>query len=216
MNLFVSQLVSLALRGRHAGDASLVANDPVLAVLPRTLTMRSDAFSHRGAMPVAHGGRGIGDNRSPDLAWDALPPGATGWLLVFEDPDVPSKKAWVHAIAAGPAAMTRLERGALRPSRAPGGLRFGPNTGEGMGYDGPRPLPGHGPHRYVFQLFALREEPPDPLVAGGRDALLPFLREHAIACGRLDGVFQRDWRGRPVAPPRRVSTRPGKAQAPSP
>jgi len=77
-------------------------------------------------------------------------------------------------------------------------------------------LPGHGAHRYVFQLFALRHDPPDELVAGGRDALLPFLRDHAIACGRLDGVFQCDWRGRPVAPPRRTATRPGKPESPAP
>lgn len=34
---------------------------------------------------------------------------------------------------------------------------FGRNTWEPPGYAGPRALPGHGPHRCVFQLFALAE-----------------------------------------------------------
>jgi hypothetical protein len=207
MNLLVSQLVSLLARGRHAGDGALAVNDPVLVVLPRTLGLRSASFAHRGALAPAQAGRGVGHNRSPALDWGSLPPGATDWLLVLEDPDVPRKKASVLAIAAGPADLVRLARGALRPSRAPAGLRFGRNTSGATGYDGPRPLPGHGPHRYVFQLFALRASPPDELLAGGRDALVPFLREHALASGRLDGVFQRDWLGRPAAQPPRRSRR---------
>ena len=202
MNLLVSQIVSFLLRGRHAGEASLAVNDPVLGVLPRTLGLRSDAFIHRGTMAPAQAGKGVGDNRSPALAWSSLPPGTTHWVLILEDPDAPLKSAYVHLVAAGPAETTRLAKGALRPSRAPAGLRFGRNTSRDVGYGGPRPLPGHGPHRYVFQLFALRAEPPDDLLARGRDALVPFLREHALASGRLDGLFQRDWRGRPTPPPR--------------
>jgi Raf kinase inhibitor-like YbhB/YbcL family protein len=216
MNLFVSQVVSLLTRGRHAGDAALAVNDPVLVVLPRTLGLRSDAFAHRGAMACAQAGKGIGDNRSPALAWNSLPPGATDWLLVVEDPDAPRKAAWVHVVVAGPAAMTRLVKGALKPSRAPAGLRFGRNTAGDAGYGGPRPLPGHGPHRYVFQLFALRATPPDDLLARGRDALVPFLREHALASGRLDGLFQRDWRGRPIAPPPRPRKRRRRTRASKP
>ena len=185
MNLIVSQIVSLVLRGRHAGETTLAVNDPVLGVLPRTLALRSDAFAHRGAMAAAQAGKGVGANRSPALAWSTLPPGATDWLLLLEDPDAPLRAAYVHAVVAGPAAISCLARGALKPSRAPAGLRFGRNTSGEVGYAGPRPLPGHGPHRYVFQLFALRASPPDDLLARGRDALVPFLREHALASGRL-------------------------------
>jgi len=218
MNLVVSQILSLLLRGRHAGEAALAINDPVLCVLPRTLALRSESFVHRGAMSLAQAGRGVGGNRSPALAWGPLPQGSTHWVLILEDPDAPLKAAYVHLLAAGPAALVRLPKGALRPDRAPAGIRFGRNSSREAGYGGPRPLPGHGPHRYVFQLFALRAEPPDDLLARGRDALVPFLREHALASGRIDGLYQRDWRGRPVAPPRpprkrRRASRSGRSAA---
>jgi phosphatidylethanolamine-binding protein (PEBP) family uncharacterized protein len=54
----------------------------------------------------------------------------------------------------------------------------------------PDPPPGHGPHRYVFQLFAL--------IAGddfsetpGRAAVVDALRERAIASGYVIGTYER-------------------------
>lgn len=35
------------------------------------------------------------------LRWIALPPGATHWALVVEDPDVPLRHAYVHGVAIG-------------------------------------------------------------------------------------------------------------------
>lgn len=60
-------------------------------------------------------------------------------------------------------------------------------------------LPGHGPHRCVFQLCAPDAQPPAGL--SRETTLLAWLRAHAMASGRLDGAFRRDWPRRPVAPP---------------
>ncbi len=35
------------------------------------------------------------------------------------------------------------------------GVAFGRSTAGAQGYIGPRPVPGHGPHRYIFQILAL-------------------------------------------------------------
>jgi hypothetical protein len=149
-------------------------------------------------MALRHAGEGVGDNRSPALAWAPLPPPATHWLLLCEDPDVPLAQSITHALAWGPASLNALQEGALNLGHAPPEVTLAPNGLGRSGYDGPRPLPGHGPHRYVFQLFALDAEPPAGL---SRATVLPqWLREHALALGRLDGLFQRDWRGRPVTP----------------
>lgn len=195
---WVLRWIGLLLRGRHAGDATLAQADPALAALPAALALHSDSFAAGASLALRHAGRGVGGNLSPDLRWRALPPGASHWLLLVEDPDVPLPHAIVHALAWGPAAVNGLPEGALAPGRAPQGVVLERNGLGGAGYDGPRPLPGHGPHRYMFQLFALSAPPPPGLAM---DALRPWLRAHALARGRLDGVFQRDWRARAVGAP---------------
>jgi len=54
----------------------------------------------------------------------------------------------------------------------------------------PDPPPGHGPHRYVFQVFALDrritfDSPP------GRAAIIEAMRDHVIAKGMLIGSYER-------------------------
>ena len=54
----------------------------------------------------------------------------------------------------------------------------------------PDPPPGHGVHRYAFQVFALEAgasfdgEP-------GREAVLEAIREHGLASGCLIGTYER-------------------------
>jgi Raf kinase inhibitor-like YbhB/YbcL family protein len=195
---WVLRWAGLLTRGRHAGDASLACSDTVLARLQPTIALQSTGFAHGGAMALRHAGEGVGSNRSPSLAWAALPPEATRWLLLVEDPDVPLDHAVVHTLASGPCSIGALPEGALNDGHAPEGVVLAPNGLGRMGYDGPRPLPGHGTHRYVFQLFALDAAPPSDL--SREHALLPWLRTHALAIGRLDGLYRRDWRKRPIAP----------------
>jgi phosphatidylethanolamine-binding protein (PEBP) family uncharacterized protein len=66
----------------------------------------------------------------------------------------------------------------------------------GRGYLGPEPIKGHGPHRYVFQLFALptaitSTEGGGTLDAAKPGAVLGAVTGPALARGRLDGVYTR-------------------------
>lgn len=54
----------------------------------------------------------------------------------------------------------------------------------------PDPPPGHGVHRYAFQLFALNATP-EFSAKPGREELLKALADHAIASGCLIGTYQR-------------------------
>jgi phosphatidylethanolamine-binding protein (PEBP) family uncharacterized protein len=66
----------------------------------------------------------------------------------------------------------------------------GLNDRNELGYAPAAPPPGHGLHRYVFQLFALDTELSLP---AGRDyeRLLSALSGHVQAWGQLVGVYKR-------------------------
>ncbi|WP_193752571.1 YbhB/YbcL family Raf kinase inhibitor-like protein [Cupriavidus sp. IDO] len=196
----------LLMRGRHAGEQTLACRRPALAALPAKIELRSPGYANGEAMARSAAGEGVGENRSPALMWEGVPPEATHWLLLVEDPDVPLARPIVHALCWGPAAMRRLPEGCLTPATCPDGVTLGVNGLGNARYDGPRPLPGHGPHRYVFQLFALTAAPP----VADNDRLLRWLDGNARATGCLIGVFQRDWRARVINPPA-VARKSGKS-----
>ncbi len=144
------------LRNRRAGEQKLTWNKPDFQA-PETIELTSPSFAHGEHMPSRHAGKGVGDDISPALAWAGVPTVAVARLvLIVEDPDVPLPRPITHA---------RVDEIAPETAGiAEGGIR---------GYRGARPIPGHGPHSYVFQLFAFD--------ASGR----------AVARGRLDGIYER-------------------------
>jgi Raf kinase inhibitor-like YbhB/YbcL family protein len=188
----IDRILGRLLRGRHAGEARLIWNELASSAHEsKTLVLRSGAFLHGGSIGLRYAGKGVGDDRSPPLSWDGVPEGAVELVLVMEDPDAPLKHPFVHLIAAGlNPSVRRLSEGALCAGRQDVELTLGLTTFKHPGYSGPRALPGHGPHRYVFQLFALKG--PSGLSAGARRKDLPAaLQGKVIARARLDGCFER-------------------------
>lgn len=184
----LSRILGTVLKGVHAGEARLAWNHPAAAA-PQLLTLSSASFPKEGVIPRRYAGRGAGENCSPALAWSRPPEGTRELVLIMEDPDAPLRRPFVHLIAHGIAPQASgLPEGALEPSAA-GTPVFGRNTFGGVGYQGPRALPGHGPHRYVFQIFALNR--PLALHQPARlGDLLAAMQGSVIARGRLDGFFE--------------------------
>ena len=57
------------------------------------------------------------------------------------------------------------------------------------GYSGPRPIPGHGPHRYRFHVLAVGCRVPDDVTSG--KALMQAIAGQVIARGTLKGTYER-------------------------
>jgi Raf kinase inhibitor-like YbhB/YbcL family protein len=184
-----ARLIGKALRGLRAGDRHLAWNDPAFATAAAAIRLTSPAFAEGGAIPVRYAGAGVGDNVSPPLTWSGVAAEATELVLVMQDPDAPLPRPVVHVIATGIAPSGHgLAEGALGPSVSPQ-IRLGRASFGRRAYAGPRPLPGHGPHRYVFQLVALHA----PLVLArppNLRELLFALRGNALARGWLIGTFE--------------------------
>ncbi len=117
---------------------------------------------------------------------------AESYALVVQDPDAPTDEAVVHWMIWNiPGNATSLPPGiSPRPHLDhPKGAVQGRNTKGVFGYLGPQPPPGHGVHRYHFQLFALDKllpmSPETPL-----EELLNALKANTIASAELVGTYE--------------------------
>jgi Raf kinase inhibitor-like YbhB/YbcL family protein len=182
-------MIGTLLRKVRAGDSRLASNHPGVAPAPAVLAVTSGAFDDGAPIPRKHAGMGLGDNVSPPLAWTGVPAGAVEVVLVVEDPDAPLPSPFVHCVATGlPGRDGEIAEGALRPGAADPVL--GATSMRKPGYLGPAPIPGHGPHRYVFQVFAL-DRPSGATAGSTKKALLRSIAGHVIARGTLVGTYER-------------------------
>jgi phosphatidylethanolamine-binding protein (PEBP) family uncharacterized protein len=186
-------VVGALLKNRRAGEARMAWHLPNLSG-PETLEVTSGAFGDGMAIPVAYAGKRVGGRElSPPLAWTAPPAGTAELLLVVEDIDVPMPTPFVHCVALVSAEVPELDAGALDGRQPAVGVRV-LRSGMGRGYIGPAPIKGHGPHRYVFELFALGApaagDQPGADNARPR-ALLAAIPGPVLGRGRLTGVYER-------------------------
>jgi len=187
----ISRLFGRMMRGIHAGEAKLMWNHPAIRAAPATIALSSSAFQDGAAMPTRYAAKAIGDDQSPPLAWSNIPDEAAELVLVMEDPDAPLPFPSPHLLATGISPHSEgMPEGALNRGSLPSQARFGKWLFVELAYRGPQPPPSHGPHRYVFQLFALNQALRTD-VDFDRKALAREMEGKILARGRLTGVFER-------------------------
>jgi Raf kinase inhibitor-like YbhB/YbcL family protein len=180
-----------ALRSVRAGAEKLVVVDTGITGLNASIELTSPAFQYDAPIPKRY--TADGEGLSPPLSWSGVPSDAISVALLIEDADSPTGDPLVHAIVWDlPGVDTALPEGALGShSNDPSAPMMGKNSFLRPTYLAPDPPPGHGPHRYVFQIFAL-----DCVLrfasAPGRHALIERLRDHVVAKGLLIGTYGRE------------------------
>jgi Raf kinase inhibitor-like YbhB/YbcL family protein len=159
---------------------------------PMTIKLTSSAFAADEAIPKKY--TEDGDDVSPPLSWDSVPPGTKEFALVCDDPDAPSQEPWVHwVIYKVPADVRELPEHvtADEKPKTPKGALQGVNSwrsGKTVGYRGPAPP--SGTHHYHFRIYALDA----PLKLAGKatkSALLKAMQGHVLAEGELIGTYMR-------------------------
>ncbi len=185
----MQRILGKLLHGIHAGETHLLCHRDGVAQVPSTIQIDSPSLTAARDIPLQYAGPGVGDNHSPALVWSQIPADTAELVLVLEDPDAPLPRPFVHLIAYGiPPDRTDFAVGELSAAGIRG-MAYGRNTFGSSGYQGPRALPGHGRHRYVFQIFALSQSlvftrPPR------LDELHALMRGKVLAQGRCDGFFE--------------------------
>lgn len=182
--------VGRALRGIRPGLERIVFCSEEARAPGRGLCVTSNAFADGDPMP--HRFTADGDQLSPPIAWSGVPVDARSVVVLVEDADSPTPQPLVHAIVWNlPGRDGSLAEGAMdgTPYSARG-ADIGRNSYLQHAYLPPDPPPGHGPHRYAIQVFALERER-DIEGGPGRRRLFAVLRGHVLASGLLVGTYER-------------------------
>ena len=186
----IASLIGKALHGVHAGEKHLLTHEDEVASTPQVIEVRSAAFENGGAIPQRHAGEGVGEDVSPPLAWSGVPEGTGGLLLMVQDPAAPLPRPIVHCLATMKPDIREIPEGGLKDGSAPAGLTLWKGTMGDVGYIGPKPVPGHGVHTYVFQVVALKTIPAfEDTPSHGE--LLKAIDGQVLGWGRLDGTYER-------------------------
>jgi Raf kinase inhibitor-like YbhB/YbcL family protein len=174
---------------QRAGMEKIVSNNALPDRDIARIEVASPAFANRSPIPrrFTADGEGI----SPSIHWSGIPSGTAALVLIVEDADSPTPEPLVHAIIVDVAPdETGFVEGALHSPAKPGAPHCGLNSYLMHGWLPPDPPPGHGVHRYVFQLFALGTG--DSLSKSpGRHELAVAIRERAIGKGWFIGTYER-------------------------
>jgi len=187
----IARLFGRLMRGVQAGEEKLIWNQPAVRSAPETIVLSSSAFQNGAAIPTRFAARSIGENQSPPLEWSNLPSGTAEIVLIMEDPDAPLPVTSMHLVVTGISPHTSgLPAGSLNSGTQSSQVRLGKGLMGRRGYAGPMPPPSHGPHRYVFQMFALNRTLRTD-IAFDRKSLLKEIEGKVLARGRLIGTFER-------------------------
>jgi phosphatidylethanolamine-binding protein (PEBP) family uncharacterized protein len=146
-----------------------------------SIAVSSPAFGPDEPIPPEY--TADGEGLSPPLEWRGVPMNAEAVVLVIEEADGAARSPANAIVWDLPGSDTSLPEGAL-PCTCPAGAALSAT------YLPPDPPPGHGPHRYAFQVFAL-DTVPRFESRPGRTELLDKIKGHVLAKGVLIGTYER-------------------------
>src|SRR5437764_11424905 len=107
------------------------------------------AFPDGSMIPQLHTCDGA--DLSPALEWSGEPSDTQSFALIMDDPDAPAG-VWNHWLLYDLSPSVHALAQGYQPDRV--GVS-GKNDFGKPGYGGPCPPKGHGPHRYLFKLYAV-------------------------------------------------------------
>ncbi len=150
------------------------------------MILTSFAFEDNGVIPSKY--TCDGEDASPPLSLEEVPVGTESFVLIMEDPDVPSSirsdGMWDHWLVWNIPPDTRE----IPEETKPRGI-IGKNTGGRQAYGGP--CPPDREHRYFFRVYALNTMLHlDPETTTKHD-LITAMEGHVIEIAELMGKYAR-------------------------
>jgi phosphatidylethanolamine-binding protein (PEBP) family uncharacterized protein len=209
---YIELFLSWLLKNQKHRDDKLFSTRPPFAKLPKpNMKLESvDCGPSGGHLDPEY--TQIGSSRFPELTWtlpDDVPSDLVKeYIFVCEDVDAPLPTPVMHslffAIPPTTRGITHADIEADQPyvkatniGTLKNGWKYVPNIRKKQ-YGAPRPLLGHGEHRYYWFVVAL-SQPIDikAITEGGkkvsRDAIAEAINGNVLAWGEWIGIFERKW-----------------------
>ena len=199
---YIEYALGSLLTSQRGRDDKLFIKGPAFVKLPKsTIEVTSPECGQSNShLSVEHSADGQG--RFPQLQWKAPKDAAEikEYILIVEDPDAPLPNPIVHGIYHSiPADVNSVDGSSFEQKAHPseermlaGGFKYGQNR-RGTVYIGPRPVLGHGPHRYFFQVVGLGEKLSQSKLsaAATKEELAREIEGKVVGWGSWIGVYER-------------------------
>ncbi|MFM8744585.1 MAG: YbhB/YbcL family Raf kinase inhibitor-like protein [Cytophagales bacterium] len=127
----------------------------------KTFTLTSKELGGEATKLQEFNGFGCtGDNQSPQLSWKNAPEGTKSFAITMYDPDAPTGSGFWHWVVFDiPANRNELITGSgNKPELAPKGTVQSITDYGIKGFGGPCPPVGHGFHKYIITVHALKTD----------------------------------------------------------
>lgn len=199
---YVEYYLSKMLYSIRGHDKKLFIKSPALSNLPEpTITLECAQGGPSGSQMHVDLTQ-MGKEEFPHLTW-SKPANldVREYILVCEDADAPIPFPVAHSVFYSiPAETSQVTHEDIQfvdhntQDILRGGFRWVPNL-RGKKYSGPRPLLGHGPHRYFYQLIAL-DQPLEIKVLGPKATktkIAEAIEGKVVGWGSWVGVCERKW-----------------------
>ena len=196
-------------------DDWLLVNQPVVKGAPNAVEVTCELGPSNSQFRLEHTGLGNEEQHDVLPAISSIPDAAIAsavkeYLLIIEDPDSPLPPRIMEAVHglfyAIPASKTSVRHDDLTLVESPsskipvgakqarGGFRVGLN-GRCTTYGGPRPLCGHGEHRYFFGVVALKTAVDAKAMSAvaTKSQLLKEIEGQVLGSGVWVGVYEHKW-----------------------
>jgi phosphatidylethanolamine-binding protein (PEBP) family uncharacterized protein len=181
-------------------DAKLFVKEPAFSKFPEpTFSVESPDCGPSGSTMQEEYTQ-LGRERFPQLKWTPGPLGAQikEYLIICEDPDAPLPTPITHGLYwAIPGEATEFGGDAIKKDgdvKGIAGYKVGKNR-KGTVYLGPRPVLGHGEHRYMFDVVGLNEKLDASKLSeiATKEELSKAIEGKVVGWGRWMGTFERKW-----------------------
>ena len=156
------------------------------------MQISSSAFRDGKPIPSKYAYQGVvgGKNISIPLSWGSSPPDAKSFALSIVDPH-PVARNWVHWIVINiPKEVSSLSEGASCKSMPEGSKEFYNSYGT-LGYGGPQPPKGSGPHPYEVTVYALNTDQVDLPANTTLATFLKIIEGNVLASTKTTGIYER-------------------------